>query len=287
MEFPQIQNAIDRFNLQVQSIEQVPESNSAIVRILTLNNQQKAILKIHWSAKKAKRERQALLELKHLPHIPNLLDSFIEANGHALLIEYLDGVPISHPKNLTPTMAYQIGEMMAGIHGVKRPDFWGQPSWKAFLELKVKEYIANCQPDTSLTNLDKAKTAFYQLLPQVGQYESACLTHFDLRLGNILAKNGKVVGIIDFESSRGGSGDMDFYKLWREVWLSYPSLKSAMTAGYESIRPIQVDLDKVLPLYAIYNNLGGLAWCVIRGQVGSDFYQMNVVSLEKAIEHVG
>jgi aminoglycoside phosphotransferase (APT) family kinase protein len=51
----------------------------------------------------------------------------------------------------------------------------------------------------------------------VPQSDEPCLVHFDLRPGNVLVRDGRLVGIIDFESCRGGHASMDFFKLWQQV----------------------------------------------------------------------
>jgi aminoglycoside phosphotransferase (APT) family kinase protein len=68
----------------------------------------------------------------------------------------------------------------------------------------------------------------------------------DFRPGNILVNGNKVMGIIDFESVRIGSTEIDFTKINRDIFVKYPGTMEAFQRGYESIRPI-IDLQTVLP----------------------------------------
>lgn len=52
--------------------------------------------------------------------------------------------------------------------------------------------------------------------------------HFEVRPGNILVRDRHLVGIIDFESCRGGHPSMDFFKLWQQVPNGLPEI----VAGY-------------------------------------------------------
>jgi hypothetical protein len=91
--------------------------------------------------------------------------------------------------------------------------------------------------------------------------------------------------LIDFESCRGGSADLDFTKVKDEVWDVYPGTKEAFLEGYTSVRK-PPRIDATLPFYELYNAFGGVAWCVRRGQTGDPFLHRNWKKLEQVVrEH--
>jgi aminoglycoside phosphotransferase (APT) family kinase protein len=94
--------------------------------------------------------------------------------------------------------------------------------------------------------------------------DGPCVVHFDFRPGNILVQNDTIVGLIDFESARGGSSEVDFTKINRYVWTTYPGTKSAFEEGYKSIRPL-ISLEAVLPFYSFYDAFSSVVWCQRRG----------------------
>lgn len=62
----------------------------------------------------------------------------------------------------------------------------------------------------------------------------------------VYENNNMVVGIIDFESARAGSSEIDFTKINRYVWEVNPQSRIPYKEGYTTIRP-QMDLETILP----------------------------------------
>lgn len=279
-----LNEAIQKFKLKVSTIHEVPESNSSIVRILELLTGEKVVLKRSWSPKKFRREKAALEKLKDHPLVPNLLDSFINDQTTALLLEYKNGLPISKAENLTKKMVAQIGEGMAQIHLQEMENFEGESDWTALICRNFRNFLNACKDFHPSHELDQAEALFFKKVAYLPPISQANLIHFDLRLGNILQREDKIIGIIDFESARGGSGDMDFYKLWKEIWIPYPSFKLPMINAYQSIKSIDMDLEMVLSIYAIYHAVAGISWCILRDKMTGPFYEKNKIDLQKALE---
>lgn len=111
---------------------------------------------------------------------------------------------------------------------------------------------------------DKCILHFEQVFKELPPPDGPCLVHLDFRPGNILVNDDSVTGIIDFESSRGGSSEIDFTKVYRDIWKKQPLTRTAYVSGYQSIRPI-IDLDKILPFYSFFDAFSSVAWCKKRG----------------------
>ena len=95
----------------------------------------------------------------------------------------------------------------------------------------------------------------YARLPEP---DGPCWTHFDYHPGNILVIEDNISGLIDFESSHGGSADMDFIKIKLQVWDKYPGTKTAFIEGYSTVRRLP-DIENTLPFYTLYVAFGGIA----------------------------
>lgn len=278
-----LHRAIHYFGLQVNTIEEVPESHSAEVRIIRLKGGEKVVLKLPWNEQKFHREYQAYQKLDHLAFVPKLLDSMQDEKGTALLLEYKNGIPIQQAQVVTNNMAAHLGEMMAQLHLISMEDFDGQVSWRNLLHSNFQRYLNTCRSHEALLLYDEAEELFDRYAAIVPEYTQPCLTHFDLRLGNILYQQQQLVAIIDFEAARGGAGDMDFFKLWRTLWKEQPSTRQALLAAYESTIPILVELDRLLPFYLLYHSLAGICWCILRQQTDRSFFMENQHSLKEAI----
>ena len=277
---PKISLAIRKLQLKVKHIYPVPESNSSLVRILEMEKGNKMVLKIHWNRQKMEREIHALQQLAPHQQFPEIIDSYQDDEGRALLIEFLPGTVLSSHRELTPQMAHQLGQAMACIHQIGMKHFDGRSSWRQLLREKVEEYRILCTDRIALPDLQKGIDTLHQKLHLVPECRQPVLVHFDLRLGNVLAADRTITGIIDFESARGGSGDMDFYKIWQEVWVHSPELQAATLDGYRSVSPTKTDLQLVLPLYGLYHSIAGITWCLKMNRVGSQFYLQNVEKLQ-------
>nr|WP_245237167.1 phosphotransferase [Paenibacillus ihuae] len=105
----------------------------------------------------------------------------------------------------------------------------------------------------------------------------------DFRPGNILVSNNKVIGIIDYESARRGSAEIDFAKINRYVWEVNPQSKPAYVEGYESIRPLP-ELERILPFYNFYDAFSAVAWCEKRGiEQNKHFLEESIAELQKSV----
>ena len=98
----------------------------------------------------------------------------------------------------------------------------------------------------------------------------------------MLVQGEIITGVIDFESARSGSGDLDFVKIKEQVWDLWPDTKKPFLRGYASIRPLP-DFESTLPFYDLTNAFRGIAWCVKRSKTDDPFFYENMKKLRQIL----
>ncbi|MCP4086108.1 MAG: phosphotransferase, partial [Actinomycetia bacterium] len=156
----------------------------------------------------------------------------------------------------------------------------GKQSWHALLISNADRYIASIgAEDTALP--EEGRDMLGRHLGDIPTSHNPSLVHFDLRPGNILVGDGRLVGIIDFESCRGGHPSMDFFKLWQQVSPHLPGGLVEILQGYREMTETTelwtepTSLDRLMQIYAAYHGLAGLGWCHTRGDFNGDFPAVN------------
>lgn len=278
-----LKKAIDAFQLNPTDISSVPESFSSEVYSVTLKGGEKAILKIPYSKTKLLREKKILDLLKNTLPVPKVLD-FWEGNNEvtgAFLLSYIDGEPISG--EIDRELASQMGKLLASLHNVPMEAYeysetYKNDWWKSILET-FENWQEHCKPVMDKDLYSQCIELFHKMYEKMPPADGPCVTHMDYRPGNILVKDSKIAGLIDFESSRGGSSSIDFTKSKLYVWDRYEGTKEAFIKGYQSVRSLP-DLESTLPFYLLHNAFGGVSWCVRRNQLDGDFYKENINQLK-------
>ncbi|MDX8363015.1 aminoglycoside phosphotransferase family protein [Cytobacillus sp. IB215316] len=282
-----LQETIDKFKLNVLAVENVPQSFSSTVYKILLMDNRTVFIKIPYSKQKLEREYSVLKRIANDLPVPQVLD-YWEGNEDitgALLLSAINGVPII--EKVDSALAFDIGVHHAKLHAIapNEHDFNSSVSneydhWSEFIKrqfnsfaIDVKEVVEPSLYELSLQYFNKQ----IKLLPPP---DGPCFIHLDFRPGNILVHENKVVGIIDFESVRIGSTDMDFTKINRDIFLKYPGTLQAYQQGYGSIRAL-VDLQEVFPFYHFTDAFISIGWCKRRGiEKHQAFLQENLVYLK-------
>ena len=116
---------------------------------------------------------------------------------------------------------------------------------------------------------------------QLPSPDGPSFVHMDFRPANIIVDNEKVSGIIDFESVRFGSTEIDFTKLYRDFLSLDVNLYNAYREGYNNVRPL-IDLENVLPFYQFTDAFNSIGWCNRRGiEKNALFLEENLARLKK------
>lgn len=288
-----MKEAIKRFNLKVSKIDNVPDSYSSQVARIVLESGEKVIIKIPYNTGKLLREITILNKLKDKIPVPEVLDYFDTGDGKngGILMSYIDGVPITGMIN--EDLVYQMGELLAKLHCVKA-EYFGEVKktnveaddkndwWKVMFRL-FKEWIPLCENILPADMIIETANYFEELYHKLPSPDGPCVVHVDYRPGNILVKNNKIVGLIDFESAKYGSADIDFTKIKNSVWDKELKSKETFLKAYSSKRNVP-DIEKTLPFYLLYNAFAGIGWCIKRGNNDGVYLSENISHLKKILK---
>lgn len=289
-----VRKIISELKLDVWSVEDVPESYSSDVYKLKLTNQEMAYLKIPYNKDKLIREYRMLERIKDKLPVPKVLDYWDgdEQTVGALLLSAIQGEPLTGI--IDHKTAYDIGVHHAKLHEISMPGYGYEDSsgyayvennsWRSYIQSNFEKWQSTCKEILDPSLYEKCIAFFNHHFRELPDTDGPCAVHMDFRPGNILIKDNRVAGIIDFESSRGGSSEIDFTKMNRYVWKCYLGTRQAYMQGYESIRPL-INLDLVLPFYNFYDAFGAIVWCKNRGiDKNRSFLFENIAVLQKATE---
>jgi len=285
-----LNSVIDQFRLQVQSISDVENSHSSTVYKCTLLNGENIFLKIPYTKLKWQRELEAYEILKGRVAIPKMLDywSGDEECPGAFLLSELKGNQLT--TEVTPTVAFQVGVLQATMHTVQPPDgkvLTGIQNefshWSNFIEKQFYSFAEDVRLVLDENLYTKAIEKFENMKHQLPPNDGPSFIHMDFRPANIITDGNKVSGMIDFESVRFGSTEIDFIKLYRDFLRFNPTLYQAFQEGYKSIRPL-IDLEAVLPFYSFTDAFNSIGWSKRRGiEKNAIFLEENLARLKNFV----
>jgi Ser/Thr protein kinase RdoA (MazF antagonist) len=283
-----IKRVVQQFGLQILSMNEVEDSHSSTVYKCTLTNGENVFLKIPYTKLKFQRELEAYEILKGKVSIPVLLDywSGDEECPGAFLLSELKGKPLTF--NASEKIAYQVGILQAEMHLIRPPAdkvLTGIKNeylnWFDFIEQQFYSFAEDVKDVLDVALYKKAIDTYEEMKQQLPPPDGPSFVHMDFRPANIIVHEDKVSGIIDFESVRFGSTEIDFTKLYRDFLSFDDSLYKAYQEGYKSIRPL-IDLEKVLPFYQFTDAFNSIGWCKRRGiEKNRQFLEENMARLNK------
>lgn len=286
-----LNRVIQHFKLDVLAISEVEDSHSSTVYRCTLQTGETIFIKIPFTELKCQRELEAYEILKDKVPIPKMLDywSGDEECPGAFLLSEVKGRPLT--KKVSPTVAFQVGVLHASMHQIQPPAA-GQltgiqnefQDWSSFVERQFYSFAEDVKYVLDESLYDIAIQKFERLKHRLPPPDGPSFIHMDFRPANILVDGDQVSGVIDFESVRFGSTEIDFTKLYRD-FLSYDvSLFQRYQEGYNSIRPL-IDLEVVLPFYRFTDAFNSIGWCRRRGiEKNASFLKENLVILQQQLE---
>ena len=191
--------------------------------------------------------------------IPDVLEFLKEKQKDILVLKKIDGKKLSEifskmdNKLLKQKYLYKYGKELANIHNIPCGDFG-----------IAKQRIINEKPTNDIYGTFDKKIAKYIKYLEENDFEKEKTTfiHGDFHYGNILWKNSRINGIIDYEYSGKGLKEQDI--AWAlilrpgQIFMDYKEDLNSFLEGYKS--------------NGSYNEKK-LKWCLINGYC--HFYLMN------------
>lgn len=286
-----LNQVLKQFKLQVISVDEVEDSFSSTVYKCTLQNGESVFVKIPYTRVKYERELAAYEILAgHVP-IPKLLDYWAGDDNcpGAFLLSELKGKPLS--ATASPEIAYQIGVMQASMHQIKPPNKTARgaiqnefPNWHEFIEKQFYSFAGDAKEVLNKDLYAASLHRFEEMKGELPEPDGPSFVHMDFRPANIIVDADQVSGMIDFESVRFGSTEIDFTKIHRDFLKSDPTLLNFYEEGYNSIRPM-IDLRAVLPFYRFIDAFNSIGWSQRRGlEKNFAFYEANLRILKEMLQ---
>ena len=204
----------------------------------------------------------------------------------AVLMECVQG-NLLQPGTITEDLAKEIGSLLARIH-LEPAEGYGDLTDSTSLSddprlpftMKFEEGLEECQGHLPNSLLEICRKHFDKDIHLLTSTDGPCVIHRDFRPGNLIASNGKIEGIIDWSSGRGGFAEEDFCSLEFGGWPA--SCKAAFIEGYASIRKVP-NYIQIMPLLRLNKAVAAVGFTIKRGtweSKNSKLYQSNLYYLQ-------
>ena len=204
----------------------------------------------------------------------------------AVLMECVQG-DLLKSETVTKALASEIGSLLARIH-LEHAEGYGDLTDPSHLSsdpripftMKFEEGLEECKGHLPESLLETCRRHFDKDIDLLLSADGPCVIHRDFRPGNIIASDGKVRGIIDWSSGRGGFAEDDFCPLEFGEWPE--GCKSSFLEGYASIRKVP-DYKPMMPLLRLSRAVAAVGFTVKRGtweSRNSKLYQFSLRYLE-------
>lgn len=157
------------------------------------------------------------------------------------------------------------------------------PDWSNFVERQFYSFAEDVKGVLDVSSYRQAIEKFENMKLQLPSSDGPSFIHMDFRPANIIVDEDKVSGMIDFESVRFGSTEIDFTKLYRDFLSFNFCLYQSYQEGYNTLRPL-IDLEVVLPFYQFTDAFNSIGWCKRRGiEKNASFLEKNLSILKKVL----
>ncbi len=188
--------------------------------------------------------------------------------GGAILMECVHGALLK-PETIPSALAREIGSLLARIH-LEKVQGYGDLIDPAHLNtdpripfmLKFEEGFEECKRHLSEGLLNTCRRHFDKDIDLLLSADGPCIIHRDFRPGNLIASNGKINGIIDWSSGRGGFAEEDFCPLEFGEWPE--RCKAPFLEGYAAIRKVP-NYGPILPLLRLNRAVAAVGFTVKKG----------------------
>ncbi|MBC7420592.1 MAG: aminoglycoside phosphotransferase family protein [Bdellovibrio sp.] len=179
-------------------------------------------------------------------------------------------------EELSNSLAYQAGKLLAIIHSVELPSFgeiskigiFSKPkSWPEYLRLILNYHLDEAMQLGLFTEKQKNKflVSFEKGVPLLDQVKTANLIHGDFHFGNLLYSDKKIAGVLDFEWACSGDPLYDLTHL-RDIDSKWPGSQDSFNQGYEISGFSAAEVKKM----KIYTMIKNVELCVVAKKFFTD-----------------
>lgn len=207
----------------------------------------------------------------------------------AVLMECVPG-DLLKSETVTRALAWEIGSLLARIH-LEHAEGYGDLTDPLHLSndpripftMKFEEGLEECKGHLPKSLLETCRRLFDKDIDLLLSADGPCVIHRDFRPGNLIASEGKVRGIIDWSSGRGGFAEDDFCPLEFGEWPA--CCKGSFLEGYASVRKVP-DYKLLMPLLRLSRAVAAVGFTIKRGtweSRNSKLYQFNLSHLESLV----
>jgi len=155
--------------------------------------------------------------------------------GWVLALAWVDGAPLADPTavdwtdELAGRFGADLGRWLSDVHEVRL----SRKRWSDRAVGRYRDKLGRCR-SANLVDDDLAtrvERLWERSRPALGPVP-LCLIHRDLQAGNVLVRDGRFAGVIDFEQARLADPLYDFVKLTDSVFALHPGIGPAALAEY-------------------------------------------------------
>lgn len=204
-----------------------------------------------------------------VPRIIGLVHPEAGVDG-AILMECLPG-ELLKIGTLSEKLMQEIGSCLAQIH-LNRVAGYGDLTQSDLLSsdprlpftMKFEEGLEECEHHLPKALIKKCRHYYDAHLDLLLSADGPCIIHRDFRPGNLIVDQGKLQGIIDWSSGRGGFAEEDFCPLEFGEWSDNRLYKNRFLEGYAKIRPVP-DYKAMMPLLRLSRAIATIGFTVKRG----------------------
>lgn len=178
----------------------------------------------------------------------------------------------------------EMGENLAKLHANACPP---DPGYGAWLVDRASRHMARIRAQSlPAGDLFSIEAAYAKLCREVHflRLDTAPFgfSHGDYDERNVLAQDGRLTGILDFECSRYGTLEHDLAQIYRKTFIhpENAGFRAAFEAGYQSRLPLLPGFYERLPYYWIDGCLDCFSWAY---PVARDYYDESMRLLRRHI----
>lgn len=211
---------------------------------------QKYLLRVHSEIDRGRnadvaRHEFSILKILHAAGLPVAQPHYLDVSGEVypvpyLVVDYIEGTTEFSPRSL-PDFIEQSAALLAEIHQVRQNLRQEEAAALDFLSDRTAHVLwwIGYQPETLDEELNepRLRAALRTLFP-LKQMNAPALLHGDFWAGNLIWRDGKLVGVIDWEDTELGDplSDLSIARL-DMLWAFGQDAMYSFTRAYQALMP--------------------------------------------------